>query len=191
MRRALVAVVTVGSGLVFSVYVATGGTVAQQTADMEDAGLAPPNRNCTAPVRLDEDFARDAGLRVYQRVLFPCVVTVLPDAGRDVQLPPMPLQKTRQAIDVVDWNDATLAASTAGVRALWGTQRPFTLSGVVKPWCRAKLDAGLPCLRTLSDGGTASFGDRNVFPCAQAAAPATCERVSSGTVYLGDDAEEL
>lgn len=186
MKRVLVAVVAVGS-LTFSAYVATGGTVAEQTADMEDAGFAPPNRDATCPVRLDPDFAADAGVGVYQRLMFPVVVTVLPDGGRDVQMPPMPLQRARQSIDVVDWNDCTLAASTAPVAALWGTNRPFIAQGVVKPWCRQKTDASLPCL--LTDGGT--FGDRNVSRCSTRANPATCERVSGGGIYLGDDPEAL
>lgn len=186
MKRALVALVTV-AGASFSIYVATSGTVAEQVADMEDAGLAPPNRDCTCPVRLDPDFAADAGLGLYQRLLFPCLLTVLPDAGRDVQMPPMPLQRTRQSIDVVDWGDCSLSASTLAVRNLWGTQRPFTLAGVVKPWCRQKADAGLPCV--LLDGGT--FGDMNVSLCSLRANPATCERVSGGGIYFGDDEEDL
>ena len=190
MKRALVALVTVGASI-FSVYVATSGTVAEQVADMDAEGISPPNRDATCPVRLDADFAADAGLGIYQRAKFPVSRRVMADGGIDIQMPPMPLQRVRASIDVVDWNDCALAASTGPVAALWGTQRPFTLSGVVKPWCRAKLDAGLPCLRTLTDGGTASFGDRNVYPCAQAATPATCERVSSGVVYLGDDPEDL
>lgn len=248
MIRKLIATVTVAGGLVFSVYVATNSPVQRQVNELADAGRVP-NRNATCPVRLDEDFAADAGLRVYQRPTFPVslvqqrdivwidggqhptnpdggvsvsvmpkdvLVTdvpsvlaywgpprsqALPDGGsqvmavdvghRDIQMPPMPLQRVRDSIDVVDWGDCTLAAATAPVQALWGTQRPFTLAGVVKPWCRAKLDAGFPCLRTLSDGGTASFGDRNVYPCAQAVAPATCERVPSGVIYLGDSEEDL
>lgn len=102
-------------------------------------------------------------------------------------MPPMPLQKMRQSIDVVNWNDCTLVASTAPVAALWGNQKPFTTSGVVKPWCRAKFDAGLPCV--LLDGGDP--GDRNIGPCAGRLAPVTCERVSSGVLYLGDDPEDL
>lgn len=185
MNRKLIAVAAVGA-LSFAVYVATGGSVQQQVDEMADAGFAPPNRDATCAVRLDPDFAADAGVGLYQRLLFPVVVTLLIDGGRDVQMPPMPLQKTRQSIDVVDWNDCTLAASTGPVAALWGTQRPFTAAGVVKPWCRAKLPT-LPCL--LLDGGDP--GDRNVGPCAGRATPATCERVSGRAVYLGDDPEYL
>lgn len=183
MRR-LIAIVSVAGGLVFSVYVATG-TLPEQVAYLADGGYAP-NRNCTCPLRLDPDFAIDAGLSVYQRATMPCVVTVMPDGGRDVQMPPMPMQRVRQAVDVVDWNDCTLAASTAPVRALWGTSKPFTSAGVVKPWCRARLPA-LPCL--LTDGGLP--GDRNVGLCAGRANPATCERVSTGVIYLGDSVEDL
>lgn len=185
MSRKLITIVLVGL-VPFSVYVATGGTVTDQVNELADAGFAPPNRDATCSVRLDEDFAEDAGLRVYQRLLFPVVLTVLADGGRDVQMPPMPLQRVRQSIDVVDWNDCTLAASTAPVRALWGTQRPF-MQAASKPWCRQKSDAGLPCL--LLDGGT--FGDRNVSPCSTRAVPATCERVSGGGIYFGDSEEDL
>lgn len=185
MRR-LVTTVLVGGTLSFSVYLATGGTIAEQVADMDDAGISPPNRDATCPVRLDADYAADAGLGVYQRLLFPVSRRVMSDGGIDIQLPPLPLAKVRDALDVVNWNDCTLAASTAPVRALWGTKTPFTTVGVVKPWCRAKLP-GQPCL--LTDGGLP--GDRNVGLCAGRANPATCERVSSGTLYLGDDPEEL
>lgn len=185
MSRRLVTVVLV-SGLSFSVYLFTGGTVPEQVAFAADAGISPPNRNCTCPVRLDPEYAEGAGLSIYQRLLFPCTVRVMADGGRDVQLPPMPLGRVRDALDVVSWDDCTLAASTVGVRNLWGTKNPFTLTGVVKPWCRARLPA-LPCL--LTDGGLP--GDRNIGPCAGRAAPATCERVSSGVIYLGDDPEAL
>jgi hypothetical protein len=136
-------------------------------------------------VRLDPDFAADAGLSIYQRLKFPVALTVLADGGRDVQLPPMPIGRVRQALDVVDWGDCTLAALTTGAK--WGTAQPFTLAGVVKPWCRAKVDAGLPCV--LLDGGDP--GNRNVGLCAGRALPATCERVSSGVIYAGDNPEDL
>ncbi len=185
MRRLQIAAVAVGT-LVFSVFIVSNGTVSEQTAFLDDAGLAPPNRNCTCPVRLDADFAADAGLKVYQRLTFPCVLTVLSDGGRDVQMPPMP-QGQRAAIDVVDWNDCTLAADTAPVSSKWGTSRPFVgVAAASKPWCRAKLPT-LPCLGL--DGGT--MGDRNVGPCSLRAAPATCERVGTGVIYAGDDAEGI
>lgn len=185
VKRIQVTVVGVGA-LVFAVFLATGGTVAEQTAFLSGSVV---NRDCTCPVRLDAAYASDSGLGLYQRLTFPCALVVLPDAGRDVQLPPMP-QGARAALDVIDWNDCTLAASTGPVAALWGAARPVTGAGVVKPWCRARLP-GQPCLRVLSDGGSGSFGDRNVFPCAQAVTPATCERASGNTHYLGDDPEAL
>ena len=187
MKRALTATVTVGA-LVFSVYVATSGTVAEQVADMEDAGYAPPNRDATCAVRLDPDFATDAGLgsKVYQRLLFPVVLTVLSDGGRDVQMPPMPIQRVRQSIEVVDWNDCTLAASTAPVRARWGTSQPFSVvANGAKPWCRQ--GPGKPCLGL--DGGT--MGNRNVSLCSLRAAPATCERIGTGVIMLGDSPEDI
>ena len=184
MIRKLVTVVLV-VGTPFSVYLLTGDTVQQQTNEATDAGIVA-NRDCTCPVRLDPDYALDAGLGLYQRLTFPCSRRVQSDGGIDITLPPMPKQKTRDAIDVVDWIDCSMAASTGPVAALWGTSKPF-VQAAVKPWCRAKADAGLLCL--LLDGG--SFGDRNVSPCSTRANPATCERVSSGVIYLGDNEEDL
>jgi hypothetical protein len=156
--RKQVTVVLVGT-LSFAVFVATGLTVAEQTADLQSLGLGVPNRNCTCPVRLDADFAQDAGLKLYQRLTMPCVRTLLGDGGIDVQLPPMP-KLARQAIDVVDWSDCTLAADTAPVAATWGTARPFTsVAAASKPWCRQ--GPGSPCVGL--DGGT--MGDRNVGLC--------------------------
>lgn len=182
--RKLITTVLVGS-LTFSVYLLTGGTVQEQTDDAADAGISPPNRDATCPVRLDEDYAADAGLRVYQRLQFPVALKVLPDGGRDVTLPPMPVQRVRQALDVVDWNDCTLSASSGPIAALWGTPRPFVAT--TRPWCRQRTDAGLPCL--LLDGG--SFGDRNITPCSARLLPATCERVSSLNLFFGDSEEDL
>lgn len=181
--RKLITTVLVGA-VTFSVYVLTGDTLQEQVADAADGGISPANRDATCPVRLDEDYAADAGLKLYQRLTFPVSLRTLPDGGRDVTLPPMPLQRARQALDVVDWNDCTLAASTAPVAALWGDARPFVTA--TRPWCRAH-QPGLPCL--LLDGG--SFGDRNVSHCSTRAAPATCERVSSGVIYLGDSEDDL
>ncbi len=186
MIRKIIQVVGVAA-LTFTIYVATGLTLTQQVNELTDAGYAPPNRDATCPVRLDPDFAADAGLGIYQRLLFPVTQTTLADGGRDIQMPPMPLLRVRQAIDVVDWNDCALAASTAPVRALAGTSKPFTLTGVVKPWCRQKTDAGLLC--KLLDGGT--FGDRNVSLCSTRQDAGACERVSGGTIYLGDNPEAL
>jgi len=184
MRRVQVALVAVGT-LVFSVFVVSNGTVGEQTAFLDDAGIAPPNRNCTCPVRLDADFAADAGLRLYQRLTFPCVLTVLSDGGRDVQMPPMP-QGARAAIDVVDWNDCTLAADTAPVSSRWGTSRPFVgVAQASKPWCRQGV--GKACVGL--DGGSLGFG--NVGACALRADPATCERVGTGVIMLGDDPETI
>lgn len=182
MIRKLVTTVGVGA-LTFTVYLLTGGTVTQQTNEALDAGVSPPNRDATCPVRLDVDYALDAGVGIYQRLTFPVSQKTLSDGGRDVTLPPMPVAK-RQAIDVVDWNDCSMAASTGPVAALWGTQKPFVAA--TKPWCRAKLP-GLPCL--LTDGGT--LGDRNVSLCSTRANPATCERVSSGVIFLGDSEDSL
>lgn len=193
MIRKLITSVVVSGGLAFSVFLAVGGSVQEQTDYLADAGVTP-NRNCTCPVRLDEDFALDAGLGLYQRVTFPCAVTT-PDAGlRDVQLPPMPAGRARDAIDVVDWNDCTLSASTAPVAAKWGDRQPFVLvPRAAHPWCRAKLPL-LPCL--LLDGGSfdtpGQIGGGNIGPCSERLLPlVSCERVSSKTIYAGDDTEAL
>jgi hypothetical protein len=192
MRRRLVAIISVAGGLVFSVFALQGGTVAEQTAFLADAGIQP-NRDAVCPVRLDPDFAADAGLGVYQRLLFPVRLLVMADGGRDVQMPPVPVHLVRDAIDVVDWGDCTLSASTAPVAALWGTRLPFQRIASGQPWCRAKLPV-LPCL--LTDGGVPDslgpqLGGPNIGLCSLRAAPATCERVSGGVVYLGDDPEAL
>ena len=185
MRRAIVAVVAVGATW-FAVHVVRDGNGVQSQANfLTDAGIQP-NRDATCPVRLDADFAADAGLSVYQRLKFPVSRRVQSDGGIDIQMPPMP-KGARDAIDIVRWDDCALDPSTGPVAALWGTSRPLTLTGVVKPWCRQKADAGLPCL--LLDGGTA--GDRNVSLCAARANPSTCERASGNTVYLGDNPESL
>ena len=85
MRKQITAVIV--GALTFAVFIYVGAPDG-----------AVPNKDAVCPVRLDPDFAADAGLGIYQRLRFPVVVTVLPDAGRDVQMPPMPLQKVRDAI---------------------------------------------------------------------------------------------
>ena len=183
MKRVLVATVAVGAS-VFAIFLAQPGTVQEQADFLADGGFAP-NRNATCPVRLDADVAAAAGVASNLTVTFPVSRRVLPDGGIDITLPPMS-KGVRQALEVPDWTECTLAASTAPVRALWGTQRPFTRVGVVGKWCRAKFDAGLPCVGL--DGGT--MGDRNVSLCAVRASPATCERVSAGHIYSGEDPEK-
>lgn len=182
MKRALIAVVSVGAS-VFAIFLATPGTVTEQADFLADGGYAP-NRNATCPVRLDADVAAAAGVATNLTVTFPVSRRVLSDGGIDITLPPMP-SGVRQALDVPDWTECTLAASTGPVAALWGTQRPFTRVGVVGKWCRAKFDAGLPCAGI--DGG--DMGDRNVSLCAVRADPATCERISAGFIYSGENPE--
>jgi hypothetical protein len=185
MRRVQVALVAVGT-LVFSVFIVSNGTVGEQTDFLADGGYAP-NRDATCPVRLDDDVAAAVGVKVNLRILFPVARSVMSDGGIDIQLPPMP-HGVRSAFTVYDWTDCSLAASTAPVRALWGTSRPFVgVAQASKPWCRAKLDAGLPCVGL--DGG--DMGDRNVGACALRADPATCERVGTGVIYAGDSDEDI
>lgn len=192
MNRTLVTVASVGA-LTFAVYLATGGGVQSQTDFLSDAGFSLPTHVATCGVRIDPgcaDAGRQAGLQVhtYERLRFPVVVTVLPDGGRDVQLPPMQQGLVRACVQVVDWNDCALvlAASAPAVAAKWGQPLPFALSQ--RSCVRPNFDAGLSCLRAQSDGGTFSFGDRNVFPRAEAADTATCETVQCA-IYAGDDPE--
>lgn len=190
MNRTQIALVAVGA-LTFSVFLLTGGTVAEQKAWMVDAGMTVTHA-ATCPVRISDDCVdagHQLGLNVHRndRLRFPVNVRVLPDAGRDVQMPPMNVGLARACIEVVDWTDCTLDSS-AGARtsaaALIGQQLPFDLVGVTKKCVRANLDAGLACLQT--DGG--SFGDRNVYPRAATLDPAQCESVECA-VFLGDDPE--
>ena len=194
MNRVLVTVTAVGA-LTFSVWMVAGGTPSQQTAFLADAGITQGNRVATCPVRIDDDclaVARDAGIdaRKYERLRFPVFLTVLPDAGRDVQLPPMRAGVVRACIEVVDWSDCTLDtnATYPAVASLWGNALPFRMTGVTRKCVRPNFDAGLACNRVRSDGGVYSFGDRNVYPRNKAFAPATCEPVEC-VIFFGDNPE--
>lgn len=194
MNRLQIAAASVGA-LVFAVFIVVGGNVLQQTTYLADAGYLPTHV-ATCQVRLSPEcvaLATDAGfpLRTYERVRFPVSMTALADGGRDVQLPPLPLTAARRCVEVVDWNDCTLvlAASAPAIAALWGQPVPFTTLGTVKRCVRAKFAAGLLCDRLRADGGVFSFGDRNVFQRAEAAAPAMCEPVECGPILLGEEPE--
>lgn len=191
MKRKLVASVSVGA-LLFSVYLAVGGNVAEQSAFLADGGYAP-NRVATCPVRIAPNCltaAVDAGIKVraYERLRFP--VSLSADGGlRDVQLPPMRTGAVHHCVEVLDWADCTLDAAAAypAVAAMWGDALPFSVVGVTRKCVRPRLPS-LPCPRRLPDGGPFNFGDRNVFPRAEAVNPATCETVECGIVF-GDDPE--
>lgn len=193
MNRLQISVVAVGA-LVFSVFVVTGGNLGQQAAFLVDAGIAATHvANCH--VRLSAEcvaVANDAGypLHTHERLRFPVSMVVLPDGGRDVTLPPLPLGAVRACVEVVDWADCALvtAASAPAVAALWGQPLPFTTAGTTKKCVRPNFDAGLACNRVQADGGVYSFGDRNVYPRAEAFAPATCESVEC-SIVLGEDPE--
>lgn len=190
MRRFLIAVVGVGA-LTFSVYLVSPGTVQQQAAFLNDAGIACTHV-ATCPVRIDPDCvarAADTGVSVKtnDRLKFPVSMKTLPDGGRDVTLPAMNQGLVRACVEVKDWTDCALATavSAPAIAALWSTTGlPFRTTGVVKACVRAKQDAGLPCL--MLDGG--SFGDRNVMPRGSAANPATCESCEC-SIFAGEDAE--
>ena len=186
------AVTTVGA-LAFSVYLVAGGTVSEQTDYLADAGYTAATHVATCPVRISAEClaaAVDAGVSVhrYDRLRFPVAVTVLSDGGRDVQLPPLP-QAARACVEVMDWGDCALvvAGSAPAVAARWGLPLPFA-TGPTRRCVRPKFDAGLTCLRLLSDGGSFSFGDRNVYPRTEAVDPAQCEPVEC-VVYAGEDPE--
>ena len=102
----------------------------------------------------------------------------------------MNTQLAQACIEVVDWSDCTLdsPATYPAVAALLGQQLPFSPAGVVKKCVRPNFDAGLACLRLLPDGGSYSWGDRNVFLRSEAAAPATCEPVEC-RIFAGEDPE--
>jgi hypothetical protein len=194
VNRAQITVVTV-SALVFAIYVATGGTVAEQTAALVDAGIISPTHVANCHVRLSAECvaaAQDAGYNAHthERLRFPVSMVALPDGGRDVTLPPMNLGLVRRCVEVVDWADCSLvtAASAPAVAALWGQSLPFTPAGATRKCVRPKFDAGLACNRLLSDGGVYGFGDRNVYPRAEAFDPLTCEPVEC-FIYLGEDPE--
>ena len=194
MTRTQIAAVVV-AGLAFSVYLVTGGTVSQQMAFLGDAGYTGATHRAECPVRIDPlcvARANDAGwqLHTYERLAFPVAVRVLPDGGRDVQMPPMDVGLVGPCIQTVDWNDCTLnAATVASVAGLLGSALPFTPIGVVKTWVRPRRDAGLGCYRSDGDGGAYDYGDRNVFPASQAVDAGDCEFVGAGVIYAGDDPE--
>ena len=193
MRRVLVTTVAVAS-LTFTVYLAGGGDVSSQAAFLASLGLGTPTHVATCPVRISDAClaqAADAGVSVhrYERLKFPVVVTVLPDAGRDVQLPPLP-QDVRTCIEVMDWSDCTLAlvSSAPAVAAKWGQALPFGL-GVTRRCVRPNRDGGLGCYRDAGTGTPWDFGDRNVFARVEAVDPVTCEPVEC-VIFAGDDPEK-
>ena len=195
IRRELIAIALFGP-IVATVYLVTGTptpTVSEQIAFLVDAGYTGATHVATCPVRFAPDCvaaANDAGIPVhaYERLRFPVAIINLPDAGKDVQLPPMNLGIVQECFRVVDWADCTLAtaASAPAIAGLIGQQLPFSLVGAVRKCVRPKFDAGLDCLHL--DGG--STGDRNVFQRTDAVDPARCESVEC-SIYLGDSPDDL
>jgi hypothetical protein len=198
MNRKVIATVLV-AGLTYSIFlVVGGGTPANQVAWLQtDAGITAVTHAATCPVRISPeclDAGRQAGftLHRYERLRFPVAVRAMADGGRDVQLPPMNVGLAGFCIEVVDWADCTLDGSGAAVTAtqgLLGQDLPFTPVGVVAKWVRPKRDAGLTCNRRATDGGTWDFGDRNVYPVAEALDAGDCEVVGSGVIWAGSDEE--
>lgn len=179
MRR-IISIVTVGA-TVFAIWLGLPG----QTA----------NRVATCPVTLSAEalrLAADAGLSLRRNdyLRFPVVRTALSDGGVQFDLPPN-LSDLRGLVRVKDWSDCTIdtTATFPGVAARWDAGLPFTFPGATSRRCvRAKLDAGLTCLRTGPDGGPSSFGDRNVYRRVDAINPATCEPVEC-SIVAGEDPE--
>lgn len=193
MKRSLVATVLVGA-LTFSIFLVTGGGTVQNQLNwlQTDAGITTVTHAATCPVRVSAECAAAAGVKRYTRLTFPVSVRVQADGGRDVQLPPMNVGVVDECIHVIDWADCTLngsGAAVTAVRGLLGQQLPFTVSGVQPRWVRQKADAGLPCRRRETDGGSRNFGDRNVFPASEAVSVPTCEVVGSGVIYSGANPE--
>lgn len=196
MNLKLVTTVVVDAWTYF-VWLVTGGNVTAQTNYLADAGKAAPTHVATCPVRIDPgclSAARDAGVNVqmYERLSFP--VWMASDAGanvRNVFMPPMRQGLVRDCVETVDWSDCTLvtAASKPAVAAKWGNALPFGI-GNTRKCVRQKADAGLPCTRlnVLPDGGSGSFGDRNVFLRSEAVNPAQCETCEC-SIFLGDNPE--
>jgi hypothetical protein len=191
MRRVNLAVATFGAVLLI-VYAMQGGTTQEQAAFLVDAGFVRASHVATCPVRLSPEcvaLGEDSGMQLhaYERMKFPCAITALPDGGREIQLPPIGTTSDDVCVEVLDWNDCSIVPTDGGV---FGEAFPFSVAGVTRKCVRAKLDAGLPCLRAsppLLDGGTAySFGEGNVFERTQAVDPTTCEPVEC-VVVSGDD----
>lgn len=191
MNRTQITTVAVGA-LTFVIYLATGGNVARQNQFLGDAGYSGATHVATCPVRISDEclaIAIDAGVSIhrFETLRFPIAQVVMADGGRDIQLPPMN-QNVRNCVEVIDWSACGLA--TAGtfpaVAAKWGNAIPFAITGSPKPCVRQKADAGLTCLKLLSDGGSFDYGDRNVYARSEAVSPATCEQVACG-ILSGDD----
>jgi len=180
MRRFFLAVVLAG-GTTVAIFVGTSNDTA--------------NRVATCPVRLTDRglaVAREAGLDLKRNELirFGVVRRALSDGGLSFDIPPE-MDGLRGLVTVKDWRECTIdpAASFPGVTSRWDAGVPFVFPGAASRRCvRAKLSAGLTCLRMRGDGGVYSFGDRNVFPRAEADAPLMCEPCECSAT-LGEDPE--
>lgn len=190
------AAVTV-AGITYTVYQPLPGTT---TADLADAGIAGPTHAATCPVRVSDDcraYAATQGVTVakYELADLPVFVNVLPDAGREVLLPPsLPTSNTAFAcIQFLDLSQCTLATCAArpAVCALWGSAIPVRPNRAAPKCFRKNTDAGFAACTTL-DGGDP--GEMNVYPAASLAG--SCEPtpfpMSNGTcwVFAGDRAED-
>lgn len=181
MRR-LITIVSLAGGLTAAIWLGLPSDTA--------------NRVATCPVRISDEglrLAREAGLQLKrnERLRFPVQRTMQADGGLRFDLPPN-MDELRGLVVVKDWADCDIdpVSSFPGVAARWDAGLPFVFPGASSRKCvRAKADAGLTCLRREIDGGTRSFGDRNVFPRAEAVAPATCDPCEC-SIYLGEDPEE-
>jgi hypothetical protein len=191
------AAVTV-AGLTYTIYQPSPGITVQ---DLADAGIAGPTHAATCPVRVSDDcraYAAGQGIAVskYELADLPVFVNVLPDAGREVLLPPsLPTSNTAFAcIQFLDLSQCTLAtcASRPAVCALWGTAIPVRPNRAAPKCYRKNTDAGFGGCVKADDGGDP--GELNVYPSTFLSG--SCEPtpfpMSGETcwVYAGDRAED-
>lgn len=196
MNRKLLAVVTLTSGAVAAVFLAS----------ITDVG--PGNRSATCSVRVsDECLAQYPSLKRYEAVRFPVVRSVLGDGGLQFLMPRAlgdPNSIVRDCIEVLDWAtcDLDTCATYPATCASWDAGQPMTrvraASRYVIPDCRnsdggwdknhAPVNCGATGAFGLPDGGPRWAGC-NVLPRTNAVGPA-CLDAPSGNVFLGERLED-
>ena len=139
----LIAVAVVG-GVTFSVYAPNAGT---RAADLEDGGIAGPNRVFTCAVRVHPDCQAQFGVKRYETVRFPVYLGAVVNGARDVVLPPRLREFADECIRVLDWEecDSDPVGTYPAVAAKWDDAVPLSLARTASKW-------RIPNCR-LSDGG--------------------------------------
>ena len=184
----VVAVTAIG-GTVWTIYEPDAGVTA---ADLADAGLAPTHM-ATCDVRLDDECMAQYGLPRYTSLQFPAAVV---GATHEASLPPSTPKVSstlHRCIEVVDWDDCTLAACDSTCRTRWASANPYRViaaaaSKWVVPDCSTP-DGGwdndhaqVDCLATgvlgRPDGG-ARWRGCNVLPRALSQGAACLDSVGS------------